>query len=216
MRPGRPNEGEDRAPPDIPSKFAILASMHGSAKAGIEAQAATVERVAEDLNRLVRYLRGGATGSPLDAVAELELSFSQARTLAALDRIGGSASIGKLAEQLPLSQGATSRVVEGLQRGGLVERQEDLTDRRIKRVRITPAGRETVARFGEFREAKTAALRELLAQLEPDEREQFGKLLARIVALPALRASEAPIAGAALLAEDEGAERKGAAAEKLG
>ena len=68
---------------------------------------------------------GRRHGSPLDAVAELELTFSQARTLLALDRLGGSASVGKLAERLPLSQGATSRVVESLQRIGLVERQED-------------------------------------------------------------------------------------------
>lgn len=154
----------------------------------------SVEQLAEDLSRLVRYLRGGATGSPLDAVAELELSFSQARTLLTLDRLGGSASIGKLAQRLPLSQGATSRVVEGLQRAGLVERQEDAADRRIKRVRITPAGRETVARFDEFREAKMAALRELVAMLDPADRELFGKLLRRIVTLPALLDSEAQAA----------------------
>jgi DNA-binding MarR family transcriptional regulator len=170
-----------------------------------------VEQLAEDLNRLVRYLRGGATGNPLDTVAELELSFSQARTLAALDRLGGSASIGKLAEQLPLSQGATSRVVEGLQRGGLVERHEDAADRRIKRVRITPTGRETVARFGEFREAKTAALRDLISMLDAEDRELFGKLLGRIVALPPVLASEAPTA-----TQDTLGEGQGTAAEELG
>ncbi len=170
-----------------------------------------MEQLAEDLSRLVRYLRGGATGSPLDAVAELELSFSQARTLLALDRLGGTASIGKLAERLPLSQGATSRVVEGLQRAGLVERQEDTVDRRIKRVRITPTGRDTVARFDEFREAKMAALRQLVSMLDPDDRELFGKLLRRIVALPPLLASEAPAASVGASADAEGA-----APEELG
>ena len=64
-----------------------------------------------------------------------------------------------LAGRLPLSQGATSRVVEGLHRGGLVERQEDPSDRRVKRVTITASGRATVERFDEFREAKAHARR---------------------------------------------------------
>ena len=78
-------------------------------------------------------------------------------------------------------------------------------------MRITPTGRETVARFDEFREAKMAALRQLVSMLDPDDRELFGKLLRRIVALPPLLASEAPAVSVGASADAEGA-----APEELG
>jgi hypothetical protein len=47
------------------------------------------------------------------------------------------------------------------------------------------------------------ALRELLAMLDPEDRELFGQLLGRIVALPALLASEAPAAAGGASADAE-------------
>jgi DNA-binding MarR family transcriptional regulator len=157
--------------------------MHVSTDATL-APEITPQQLADDLGRLMDYLKGAAKGNPLDAVAELELSVSQARTLVMLDRLGGSAAVGVLAGRLPLSQGATSRVVEGLHRGGLVERQEDPSDRRVKRVTITPAGRATVERFDEFREAKVAALHDFAALLDSDDRALLGAALARVLSLP--------------------------------
>jgi DNA-binding MarR family transcriptional regulator len=163
--------------------------MHASTRATVAADIST-RQVAEDLGRLLAYLKGAAKGNPLDAVAELELSVSQARTLVMLDRLGGAAAVGVLAGRLPLSQGATSRVVEGLHKAGLVERQEDPSDRRVKRVTITAAGRETVERFDEFREARVAALHEFAELLDRDDRVLLGKALARVLALPELAAEE--------------------------
>jgi DNA-binding MarR family transcriptional regulator len=151
----------------------------------------TPQQLADDLGRLLAYLKGAAKGNPLDAVAELELSVSQARTLVKLDRLGGTAAVGVLAARLPLSQGATSRVVEGLHRAGLVEREEDPGDRRVKRVTITAAGRETVERFDEFRDARVAALHDFAALLDPADRALLGSALARVLALPELSAREA-------------------------
>jgi DNA-binding MarR family transcriptional regulator len=163
--------------------------MHASHGATVAAEI-TPEQVAADLERLLAYLKGAAKGNPLDAVAELELSVSQARTLVKLDRLGGTAAVGVLAGRLPLSQGATSRVVEGLHRAGLVERQEDPSDRRVKQVTITESGRETVARFDEWRDARVAALRDFAALLDGDDRILLGGVLERALALPEIVASE--------------------------
>jgi DNA-binding MarR family transcriptional regulator len=163
--------------------------VHVSTGATVAAEV-TTEQLAADLERLLAYLKGAAKGNPLDAIAELELSVSQARTLAMLDRIGGQAAVGVLAGRLPLSQGATSRVVECLHRAGLVERQEDPSDRRVKRVTITDAGRETVARFDEWREARAAALHEFAALLDREDRIALGGVLARALALPEIAAAD--------------------------
>jgi len=168
---------------------AILVCMHVSS-AGTLAAEISPQQLAGDLERLLAYLKGAAKGNPLDAVAELELSVSQARTLVMLDRLGGSAAVGVLAGRLPLSQGATSRVVEGLHRGGLVERQEDPSDRRVKRVTITASGRETVARFDEFREARVAAIHEFAQLLDSEDRMLLGSALARVLALPELAVAD--------------------------
>lgn len=154
------------------------------------ASGASTRQLAEDLGRLLAYLKGAEKGNQLDAVAELELSVSQARTLVMLERLGGAAAVGVLAGRLPLSQGATSRVVEGLHQAGLVERQEDPSDRRVKRVTITDAGRATVERFDEFRAAKAAVLHDFAELLGEDDRAQLGEVLARVLALPEIAAAE--------------------------
>jgi DNA-binding MarR family transcriptional regulator len=159
--------------------------VHVSSDATLAADVSP-RRLADDLGRVLDYLKGAATGSELDAVAELELSVSQARTLVKLDRLGGTAAVGELAGHLPLSQGATSRVVESLVQGGLAERQEDPCDRRVKRVTVTAAGREIVERFDELRAARVAAVRELAAALGPEDRALLSAGLARVLALPEL------------------------------
>ena len=77
-------------------------------------------------------------------LGDLGLGFTQ---LAALYAIAGTASltIGDLADVLRRSPSAASRVVGALQRRGLVERQEEVADRRQRVLRLTGEGAALVA-----------------------------------------------------------------------
>jgi DNA-binding MarR family transcriptional regulator len=85
-------------------------------------------------------------------------------------------SMSALARVLVCDASNVSQIVARLEDRGLVERTVDGRDRRVKLVRITPAGRRTYrrvrARFGYARDA--------LAQLGPDERRELHRLLEKM------------------------------------
>jgi DNA-binding MarR family transcriptional regulator len=67
-----------------------------------------------------------------------------------------------------------TRIVDGLEGEGLVERKVDDVDRRCQRVTLTAAGRRELAAI---RRKKTAFLEERLARLSDDERAAIGSAL---------------------------------------
>jgi DNA-binding MarR family transcriptional regulator len=75
---------------------------------------------------------------------ELDLGFAQ---LAALYAIDGAATltVADLAEDIGRSPSATSRLVSALERRGLVERVEEVADRRQRQIEITAAGHSLLA-----------------------------------------------------------------------
>jgi DNA-binding MarR family transcriptional regulator len=77
-------------------------------------------------------------------LADLRLGFAQ---LAALYAIDGTATltVADLAEQIGRSPSATSRLVSALERRGLVERREEVADRRQRQLDVTTAGRSLLA-----------------------------------------------------------------------
>jgi DNA-binding MarR family transcriptional regulator len=68
------------------------------------------------------------------------LSFSQVNTLMRL-HFTGEADVTSIASQLGVSNAAASQLVDRLVQMGLIQRAEDVQDRRIKRLALTPAGR---------------------------------------------------------------------------
>jgi DNA-binding MarR family transcriptional regulator len=80
-----------------------------------------------------------------------------------------------------LSVAATGRAVDVLVRHGLVVRREDPVDRRIKRIGLTDAGRETISRLNA---ARRDGLRQFVSTLSDEERERFTRALAPILDRP--------------------------------
>ncbi|QHE68257.1 MarR family winged helix-turn-helix transcriptional regulator [Rhodococcus sp. WAY2] len=78
----------------------------------------------------------------MDALIELDLTFSQVRMLFALAQHGEPLPIHEVAERLRLSVAAAGRNVDQLVKLGLVVRREDDRDRRVKRVSLSEAGHE--------------------------------------------------------------------------
>jgi DNA-binding MarR family transcriptional regulator len=79
-------------------------------------------------------------------LGDLRLGFAQ---LAALYAIDGTATltVADLAEQIRRSPSATSRLVSALERRGLVERREEVADRRQRQLDVTTAGRSLLAQI---------------------------------------------------------------------
>jgi DNA-binding MarR family transcriptional regulator len=77
-------------------------------------------------------------------LGELRLGFTQ---LAALYAIAGTETltIADLADHVGRSPSATSRIVAGLERRGLVNRAEEVADRRQRVLSLTPAGATMLA-----------------------------------------------------------------------
>jgi DNA-binding MarR family transcriptional regulator len=110
-----------------------------------------------------------------EAAAARSLTGAQAKVLALLRR--GPMPMRRIAQTLSCEPSNITGIVDRLESRGLVERQPDPGDRRIKLVVATEAGRNASA---ELRESLDFA-REPLAALAPAERTDLRDLLRRIV-----------------------------------
>jgi DNA-binding MarR family transcriptional regulator len=107
-----------------------------------------------------------------------DLTASRLAALATIDDLG-PITLGELAAVEQVQPPSMTRIVARLEEHGLAVREVDPNDRRIARVQITDAGRDTLARS---RTRKDAFLARRVARLEAHER------VALAGALPVLEA----------------------------
>jgi DNA-binding MarR family transcriptional regulator len=131
--------------------------------------------LARDMYALLSYLMRAANVGTFNAIAELDLSFTQIKVLCALEMEGQDRSVKALADSMSVSLPAMSRAVDGLFERGFVQREEDPIDRRMKRVRLTESGRTVPLALNE---ARMSALHELIGSLDGEEAESLQKALA--------------------------------------
>ncbi len=120
--------------------------------------------------RLRQQVAGGVTSSQVSALATVE-------------RLG-TPTLGELASSEQVQPPSMTKIVVGLEAAGLVSRQEEETDRRIVRVKLTADGRRTLARS---RSLRNAYLVRRLRRLSADERAALGdvvRLLEHLVEQP--------------------------------
>lgn len=125
-----------------------------------------------------------AESDGMDALIELDLSFSQARTLFCLAHNYDEMPIHAIAGRLTLSVAAAGRNVEQLVKLDLVERRESPDDRRVKLISLTPAGQKIA---GLHFESKRASIRTFTETLPAGQREQLYEALIPILAGDILR-----------------------------
>lgn len=139
----------------------------------------TTADLAEQLLALWKYVAREAGGQFADLLEELELSLAQVKTLETLIAHGTEPSVKELSESLGCSLANSSRAVDALVRRGLLERREDEADRRVKRLTVTDAGREAIARIDALR---LRGLEQYAATLTDDQRD---RLAGALTGLPA-------------------------------
>jgi DNA-binding MarR family transcriptional regulator len=153
-----------------------LAAPDGAlpAPASVPADLVRIEReltrVSHMTNRARRHERLMAeAGVPLDRAAVMVL-----RRLAD----SGPLRPGELAVQLAVEAPHVTRQVQRLEKGGYVDRVPDPDDRRAQLVRLTPAGRDAVARV---REAALRVMHDALAHWSPEDLARLATLFGRMV-----------------------------------
>ena len=86
----------------------------------------------------------------------------------------GTCGISDLSEKFDITNAAASQLVDKLVQSGLIQREEDPHDRRVKRVNLTDKGAELIQQHTEkrYRWVEVLALK-----LSPEEREQVHQAL---------------------------------------
>jgi DNA-binding MarR family transcriptional regulator len=146
-----------------------------------EAAAPSPPALARQLLGFFRYAWATSDSDFLREVSELDLTFTQFKTLMLLAHEPDELSVKEISERLGISLPAASRAVDPLVKRGFVERDEDLIDRRVKRVRPTKQGDQLVERLIETR---IKAFEQLLGDFSVTERRKLGDALDEILARP--------------------------------
>jgi DNA-binding MarR family transcriptional regulator len=122
-------------------------------------------RLVDALSNLSCIVNKEASSELLQTVADLDLSFTQVKSLLVLRDHDGLA-VKDLGARLNLSLPAASRAVDQLVQRGLVGRTESAADRRSRLVALLPAGRELL---DDFTRARSSALERWAASLPIDQ-----------------------------------------------
>ena len=134
--------------------------------------------LAVDIYALIVYLHKQCNNDLFEAVGSLELSLSQIKLLGHLADVSGPISLKEAAEFVHVSLPAASRLVEDLVRRGFVERNEDVEDRRMKRVRLTDEGSAVIRRLNA---ARFRRLAQFVDTLSPGEHDQLAAALSALM-----------------------------------
>ena len=130
------------------------------------------------LNAFLERLIDLGRPETLESLAATDITFSQLRILSALACQPGPMSVNAIADQVQLSLAAAGRTVDKLVGCDLVDRREDPSDRRVKRISLTDAGR----RYLETHLAvKRGTIRHFIANLPADMRDNLCAALRPIV-----------------------------------
>ena len=112
------------------------------------------------------------------ALAPLGINGREAAVLRAIDA-GRPVSQSEIARAMNVDRTTMVALIDDLQLKGLVQRRQDLDDRRKNVVELTDVGRATVRRAAE---AVERAERDFLGPLSADETAQFKKILRALLA----------------------------------
>jgi DNA-binding MarR family transcriptional regulator len=96
-----------------------------------------------------------------------------------LIRDGVSTNAGELARDMHINTGATTRLIDGLEQKGLLERDRSSADRRVVRLRLTQSGE---GKYIEKVPIMVAQWNEVLASFDQSEADMLMYLLSKMLA----------------------------------
>lgn len=143
--------------------------------------ATTPTALAADLYAVVVFLHKNCNSDLFEAMGVLELGITQIKLLHQLEVATRELTLKEAAELVPLSLPAASRTIDDLVRRGMVERHEDVEDRRMKRVSLTDRGRLVIRKLNA---ARLNGLEQFTQTLNDDERQALAGALQQLLRRP--------------------------------
>jgi DNA-binding MarR family transcriptional regulator len=147
--------------------------------------AETRTELAGDLYALIVFLHKNCNSDLFEAMGVLELTITQIKLMHQLELTDRELTLKQAAELVPLSLPAASRTVDDLFRRGLIERHEDIEDRRMKRISLTEAGRSVIRKLNA---ARLSGLEQFTQTLNEDERGTLARALSELLRRPEVAA----------------------------
>jgi DNA-binding MarR family transcriptional regulator len=138
----------------------------------------SAQDLASELLALWHHLMKGQSKTMFALLDDLDLSMSHVKALGVLSDCGCELSVKEVSEEIGLSLPGASRTVDALLKRGYLERHEDPQDRRMKRIGVTPAGRDVARRIVE---ARLEGLEQFTSSLTPEQR---ARLMSALSDLP--------------------------------
>ncbi len=135
-----------------------------------------MERFTEAWDAFVLAIRRAQARGPQSAD---DLTLAQYYLLSPLESDRG-VPLSRLAESAGIAPPTATRIVDGLEKAGLVRRERSATDRRAVLVSLTATGHRSVTRK---RSELAERRRRLYENLEPEERRQSERLLRHLAEL---------------------------------
>jgi DNA-binding MarR family transcriptional regulator len=152
--------------------------VQATSPSGTKTTAPAVPDLAQDLYALIVFLHKNCNSDLFAAVGSLELTLTQIKLLHQLEDTKRELTLKEGAELVHVSLPAASRMVDELYRRGFVERHEDATDRRMKRVRLTDSGRSVIRRLNA---ARLNGLEQFAQTLTDAERRKLAAALSKLL-----------------------------------
>lgn len=132
----------------------------------------------QDCGLLIKQIHDALQKDANNVLRPQDLTMAQLEALVALEKTsGGQCSLKELEQMLHVAQSTAAGIAARLERKGLLEGFGDVDDRRVKLVRITPAGADCV-RAAQHHRAEVEE--RILCGLTAAEREIFYLLLKKV------------------------------------
>jgi len=136
------------------------------------------ERFSEVLREWAEVFMRRSMGDIVQLSKQSGLSMSQLGALFRLHR-SGFCGVSNIGDHLGVTHAAASQMVDRLVQQGLLERAEDLDDRRVKKITLSPKGRKLVE---ESIEARRRWVEQLTDKLTVEEQESISAALVTLTA----------------------------------
>ena len=139
------------------------------------------DALAADLYAVVIHIHKDCNSDLFEAVGMLELTLTQIKLLHYLEEAEEPLALKDAAALVQVSLPAASRLVDDLVRRRFAERNEDLEDRRMKRLSLTEAGSAVQRRLNA---ARLSGLTRFTESLSEPERELLQTAVAKLLERP--------------------------------
>jgi DNA-binding MarR family transcriptional regulator len=139
-----------------------------------------MDPLAADLLGAIMPLIKSSQADVMAATVTFELTLSQLRMMFVLDHAQADLAVNELADQVSLSMAAAGRAVDAMVRSGLLSRREDVDDRRVKRIALTPEGHRAIEQIGT---ARRRATERFVLALTEEERAALTRAVATLGSL---------------------------------